>query len=191
MLWWFRFVLVAHLLGVFLLVAAMALQATLAFLTRQAASPDELRRMLPMSRWVPRLFAPATWLIVVSGIYMSVILAVAGERWGWMAVAFVALVALAVWGKTSGKRRNKGLARLAAASGGEMSPELQAALHDPAALVHVALGIWVVAGIVVLMVYEPGVWIAIAVMVAALILTAVVRILVHQRRATASAIEGV
>lgn len=177
----FAFVLLVHLLAVLLMVAAMALQATVVLLTRQAATADEVRRLLATARWIPRLFAPATLLILLSGCYMTTMLVLAGAHWGWAAVSFVVLVGLAAYGKASGKRRNMTLARLVADSGATLSPALETALRDPAPLVHVALGAWGVAGVVVLMVYQPGIWRSIIVMIVALLATALSSTVVNRR----------
>lgn len=176
----FTLALLIHLLAVLLMVAAMALQATVVLLTRQATSAVEVRRLLAAARWIPRLFAPATLLILLSGCYMATMLVLAGARWGWVAVSFVALIGLAAFGKSSGKRQNIKLARLVADSGASLSPALEAALRDPAPLFHVALGGWGVAGLVVLMVYEPRIWVSIAVLIVALLATALTNTLVNR-----------
>ncbi len=175
MVWWFEFVLVAHLIGVFLLIAAMALQATTAVLMRRAARPEDVRATLELARRVPRLFGPATVLILASGIYLTVALVRAHALWDWALIAFVVLIALAVWGKVAGRRRNRRIAGLLSESGEDISPALRKALDSPEPFAPAALGAWVVVGILVLMVYQPRSWFAIAVLAVALLAALVTR----------------
>ncbi len=146
-----------------------------------ATRPDNVRATLKLSQWVPRLFAPATRLILGSGIYLSVVVARIGEPWGWIAVSFVTVIALAVWGKASGKRRNQHIAGLLSERGDTLTPALSEALHSPAPFAHAALDAWIVAGIVVLMVYQPSVQISIIVLAVALLAAYVTREWVSRR----------
>ncbi|MGH8161009.1 MAG: hypothetical protein ACRESR_02430 [Gammaproteobacteria bacterium] len=181
MVWWFRFVLVAHLLGVFLLIGAMALQTTVDVLMRQAAGSNDVRATLKLARSVPRLFAASTWLILGSGIYLTVVLARIGEPRIWAVISFAAVIVLAVWGKISGTRRNGGIARLLRDSEDRFTPNLRELLQSSAPFAHAALGVWVVAGIVVLMVYRPNLWASIAVLVVALLASLVTRAWPYRR----------
>lgn len=183
MSWIFEFVLLVHILAVLLMVAAIGLQATIAMLNRAATTPDEARQILKATRWIPRLFAPATALILLSGIYMGTILVLARQPWGWMAVSLVAVIALAAWSKSSGQKCAATLGRLLAECDSTLSPQLEAVLRDPAPLFHIALGVWVVAGIVVLMVFQPGIWGSLAVIVIALLATVATRQVAVRRSA--------
>lgn len=184
----FTLVLLIHLLAALLMTGALGLQAAMMLLVRRAATPAEVHRLVSAGRWIPRAFAPATLLILLSGCYMATILILAGVRWGWMAVALVALVAIAALSKSYGQRRNKALGRLVADCHDNLTPQLQAALQDPAPLAHTALGAWAIAGIVVLMVYQPGIWISIAVMAVALLAAAATRAVMFSGRATEPAV---
>ncbi|HET6725607.1 MAG TPA: hypothetical protein VFH85_06345 [Gammaproteobacteria bacterium] len=177
MSWLFTLALLIHLLAALLMTGALGLQATITLLVRRAATPAEVRRLVDAGRWIPRAFAPATLLLLLSGCYMGAMLILAGVRWGWMAVAFVSLVGIALWSKSTGRRRNMALGRLAADCDSSLSPELCAAQQDPAPLAHTAVGGWAIAGVVVLMVYRPDIWISIAVMVVALLAAAAMRAL--------------
>ncbi len=175
MVWWYEFVLVAHLTGVFLLVAAMALQATVSVLMRRATRVGDVRAALNLSRRLPRLFGPATVLIVASGIYLTLVLVRAHALWLWAMVSFAALVALAAWGAIEGRRRNRRYAQLLGEGGGKISPALRAALDSASPVVHAAFGAWIVAAILVLMVYQPGLWFSLAVVAVALLAAFVTR----------------
>jgi hypothetical protein len=186
----FQLVLLIHLLGAFLLIAAMALEAATALLLRAAGGAGEVRRTMRLARSLPRVFGVATTLIVASGLYMGAVLAMAGAAWGWMAVSLVVIVATALWSKSAGRRRATRLRGLLADSGDEISPALRAALGERAPLVHALFGAWMIAGVVVLMVFQPGPWIALAVIVGALLTAAVVGLLMTRPDRASAIAEG-
>jgi hypothetical protein len=169
MVWWFKFILVVHLIGVLLLAAAMAVHTAAALLMRHAANPADVRHALSLACWAPRIFAPSTALILLSGIYLSIVLVMHGAGYGWIVVSLIAVIALAWWGKQEGQRRGMKVGRLLADSGDTLSPALCSELQSPGAMVHIVLDVLVVAAIVALMVYRPDARVSVAIMIIALL----------------------
>ena len=160
-------VLFLHLVGTLGLFSAFALEWAGIHGLRRATKLAQAREWLRFSGSIRQVGFPSMLTVLATGITMSV------SRWGWqgwIAVALLAMVAIAVLGAAVSGRRVRAIARSLAEGDGPVSPELRDKLRDPVLLVsgwvRTALGL----GIVYIMTAKPGVFGAIASIVVALLL---------------------
>jgi hypothetical protein len=154
-------VLFLHIVGSLGLFAAFALEWAGLENLRRATTLAQARDWLRLLGSIRQLGMPSMLTVLATGITMSV------SRWGWqgwIGVALLAMVAIAVLGGAVSGRRIRDIARAAVAGEGPLTPELAERLHDPALVtsgwIRTALGL----GIVYLMSTKPSAIGAIAAM---------------------------
>ncbi|HET7674982.1 MAG TPA: DUF2269 family protein [Gammaproteobacteria bacterium] len=178
---WFDLVLVLHLFGALLLAAAIAVGLVFALLLRSAATVDEVRFAAALAKWLPKLFRAAGTLVLLTGIYLSVVLIMHHAAYGWIVVSLALVVAWSAWSAVSGKKKAAAIVQALRDSGGTMTPDLLNLTQAPAGVVHSMYSVVALLAIVVLMVYQPGVVNCILVLAGAAIVAAAFRGLILRR----------
>lgn len=181
MLPWFDLVLVLHLLGALLLAAAIAVGLVFTMLLRSAATVDEVRFAAALAKWLPKLFRAAGSLVLLTGIYLSVVLVMHHAAYGWIVISLALVVAWSAWSAISGKKKAAAIVQALHDSGGKMTPGLLNLTQTPAGVVHSMYSVVALLALVVLMVYQPSVIHCIFVLACAAIVAAAARGLILKR----------
>jgi hypothetical protein len=149
----YNLVLFLHIVGALGIAAAYALDTAGLIGLRRSTVNEEARAWLMTRRWVLLLGPASIGLVLVSGIYLTI---VAWEGAPWIPVALASLVAIAVIG---GVLTGIPMARvepgLKQAAPGPLSEEVRRGLRTPALTTSITLRIAVTVGIVFLMVLKP------------------------------------
>src|SRR5436190_228313 len=149
----YAIVLFLHIVGTLGLFAAFALEGTGLENLRRATTLAQAREWLRLIGSTRQIGMPSLLTVLATGISMSL------RRWGWrgwIGVALLAMVLIAVLGAAVGGRRLRDIARTGVAGEGPVTPELAERLRDPALVVsgwvRTALGL----GIVYIMSTKPS-----------------------------------
>lgn len=167
---WFKLAIFLHITGVLGLFAAQALEMAGVLMLRRASSVGQIRDAGMILGKLDRLFGSTSALILLSGIYLLIYRINKHESIGWVIVAIVLFVIMAVFGSLTGRRTGEGLKSLARESEGKMTDGLQAFARSNPAQASAAAGPFAVLGILALMVFHPSVWVSILVLVVALLI---------------------
>jgi hypothetical protein len=142
-----------HVVGALGLAAAFGVEAVGLVGLRRATDADEALLWLRSRRWVLLIGPASIGLVLVTGIYLSVV------EWGpdaWILVSLASLVALAgIGGVLTGIPRARVTPAVERASG-PLSEELRRGLQTPVLTVSIMTRIAITVGIVFLMVLKPA-----------------------------------
>lgn len=141
-----------HLLGVFLLVAGLAVAGVAFEAARRRERPGEIALLLGLTRIGVLLVAAGSVLVLAFGLWL-VHLERIGLRADWVDAALVLFGAMVLLGAVGGQRPKR--ARKLAEAGAE-SGELRRLLNDRLTLAVNYLSAVIALAIVVLMVFKPG-----------------------------------
>jgi uncharacterized membrane protein len=146
-----------HLVGVFLLVAGLAVAGVAFEAARRRRRPAEVALLLGLTRIGVLLVAVSSQLVLVFGLWL-VHLERIGYGAGWVDTALGLFAAMVVLGAVGGQRpkRARKLAAQLAQRGDDSSDELRALLDDRLTLAVNYLSAGFALAIVVLMVFKPG-----------------------------------
>lgn len=151
---WYHLALFVHILGVLVLFMAVGVELAALMGVRGARSLEQVRTWARAGVGVGRLFPLALVLILAAGLYMT--FAAWGIGTGWIAVALVTVLALAVAGPLLNGKRFEALHRAAASAAGDAVPDdVRRRLADPALRIAVYGMAGVSLGVVYLMVMKP------------------------------------
>jgi hypothetical protein len=142
-----------HVVGALGLFAALGLEWAGLFNLRRATEVGQVREWMRLLGAPRFLGGPAALILLVSGIYMS------STRWGpqgWIIVALVGMVLIAVLGAALGGRRAGSIVRALRAENGPISPALARQLHDPVLTLSLRLRVALFLGIIYLMSIRPS-----------------------------------
>lgn len=151
----FKVALVLHILGAMLLFAAVGLQAVTTILLRTAGSAAQIKTVHRVARWLPPAFGLATLLILASGTFMGYLDWSHQEPIGWIVVALILFVAIAMSGALIGRQVEKGLGQALQSSGDQMTKQLKQATHSRLALLQLGAGSCSIIGILIVMIFQP------------------------------------
>jgi uncharacterized membrane protein len=155
----YDWLLVAHIAGVFMVAAALALVTVCVLAARRRERPSDVALMLGIVQRNVWLFSVGGGLILLFGIVLVLDL---DERYsfgdGWILGALVLWLAATITGIRAGRTYGSAHATAVrlAADGDRPSPELAGLVRDRGAMVMHALSILSVLVAVVLMIYKPG-----------------------------------
>jgi hypothetical protein len=142
-----------HVLGALGMAAALAVEATGLVGLRRSQTSDEARAFFRTRRWVLRIGPLSIALILATGIYASIV----GWGWaGWIRAAFGGLLLIAVIG---GALTGVPMARLASGlenAPGALPDPWRRAVRSPVLVISMTTRASLIVGIVLLMVYKPG-----------------------------------
>lgn len=167
---WFKLAIFLHITGVLGLIAAQALELAGVFMLRRASSVGQVRDAGMILGKLDRLFGSSSALILLSGVYLLAYRMHKHESIGWVIVAIVLFIIMAVFGSMAGRRTGEGLKSLARESEGKMTDGLQAFARSNPAQISAAVGPCALLGILALMVFHPSVWVSIIVLAVALVI---------------------
>jgi len=163
----YSIVLFLHLVGTLGRFGAFALEWASIHKLRHATTLAQARDWLRLGGSIRQLGVPSMLTVLVTGIIMG------ASRWGmqgWIGVALLAMVAIAVLGGAVSGRRVRDIARALPHGDGLVPAELAEKLRDPALVVsgwvRTALGL----GIVFIMTNKPSTGVAFAEMGAAAVI---------------------
>lgn len=146
-------VLFLHIVGALGLFVALGLEwASMAYL-RRAASVEQAREWLGVRSIVMPVGLASLVLILLSGFYM---MATSWGWVGWIVVALIAMVLIAVLGATLTGLRMGAIEQAIASERGPLSPALRQRMNDPLLWVSVRTRSAIALGIVFLMVVKPA-----------------------------------
>lgn len=167
-----------HILGVVLLVGAVTTTLLATVRAQRAATVAEVASLSAVTGKIDTVIGPAMLLILGPGLYMVSRHGDDGSiRWtsGWVDVAIVVFLVMAVLGPTVEAAHAKRLLRLATqAPPGPVPPELDAARRAPAGTYVTFFGVSQIVAFLYLMTNKPGLVSAIAVCVGGGLVSAVV-----------------
>jgi hypothetical protein len=142
-----------HVVGALGLAAAFGVEAVGLVGLRRATDADEALLWLRSRRWVLLIGPASIGLVLVTGIYLSVV------EWGpdsWILVSLASLVALAgIGGVLTGIPMAR-VTRAVERASGPLSEELRRGLQTPVLTVSIMTHIAITVGIVFLMVLKPA-----------------------------------
>ncbi|RDI75648.1 putative integral membrane protein (DUF2269) [Gaiella occulta] len=152
-----RWLLLLHLAGAFLFVGGSIAAAILRVAAMRRSRPSEIALLLRAVRPAVPLVAGGLVLGIGSGFWLAHRLSVDLAS-AWLSATFASLGWIAVVGALAGRqdRRTRELAERLAADADARSGELERRLRDPLNLALNASLLLAIAGIVVLMVWQPG-----------------------------------
>lgn len=153
----FNIVLVLHILGVLALFGAITLELVGILLLRRADTINQVRDVGTVLRRLGAVFGFSSAIILLSGIYMTIIRIQHHESVAWVIVSLVLFIAMGAVGSMSGEKMGKAMQKVLAEGRGMMTPEVERLLHRNPSQVNAAFGPWAVAGLVFLMVVKPNV----------------------------------
>jgi hypothetical protein len=181
----YQLALFAHIIGVLLLFIALGLEVAALQGLRYALTTEQARTWLGLAHNVELLFPASGLLILVAGVYMTLL------AWtfmtAWIVVAFVALIALSVLGAVVNGGRFKALERVAQSStAGAISEELRRQIAEPTLRISVYTMTGAALGIVLLMVIKPDLPGSVVTVVVAALIAGASALLVRSRGDTAA-----
>jgi hypothetical protein len=142
-----------HVVGALGLTAAFGVEAAGLVGLRRATDADEALLWLRSRRWVLLIGPASIGLVLVTGIYLTVV------EWGWDAWILVSLASLVAIAGIGGLLTGIPMARLTPAveqAAGPLSEELRHSLRSPLLTVSIMTRIAITIGIVFLMVQKPA-----------------------------------
>lgn len=156
----YDFALFGHLVGVVLLVGAVTTTVVAMVRAQRAATVAEVASLTAVTKKIDAVIGPAMLLILAPALYM---VARGGDdggiHWtsGWVVVALLVFLLMAVLGPTVEARHAKGLLRLASElPDGPVPPELDAARRAPAGVYVSFFGVSQILAFLYLMTNKPG-----------------------------------
>jgi len=160
-------VLFLHIVGSLGLFGAFALEWASLESLRRATTLGQAREWLRLAGSTRQVGFPSLLTVLVTGIIMT------ASRWGWqgwIGVALLSLVPIAVLGAAVSGRRIRDIGRNLPQGEGSLAPQLVERLRDPALMVSGWLRTTLGLGIVYLMTTKPSALGAFAVMGVAIVL---------------------
>ena len=165
----YSFVLIVHVAAVFVLCAALSIEAVSLFHLRRASTLVEVQPWIEPFPKLSAFLASSGLLILLSGVYLVFLESALSQVWPKVAVA--ALLLLAPLGAISGRRMRA--LREAFKSAKAISPELLDQLQDTFLKISLAIRICVFLGIFLLVSLKPALWDSISTVGASVILALV------------------
>lgn len=150
----YSIILFFHVAAVLGLFSSLSFELLCLAHLRQASDLGEVRRWIDPLPGIPLVALASILVVLFSGIYMVVRMAVFDLA--WPKVAIVALLLIAPVGALAGKRMRA--IRRGSAEATTMTPELRKRLHDRFLKVSLGVRTTVFFGIVLLMVAKPEFW---------------------------------
>lgn len=144
-----------HIMGALGLFLTLGLEWMGLFGLRRAATVDQVRSWLYVSRSVGRVGLPAMLEVVISGAYMM------AAAWGpvpWILVSIGAIVLLMASGMAILARRMGAIGKAAAQENGPIPFHLRQMLHSPLLWITIQTRMAVGLGIIYLMSVKPGLY---------------------------------
>jgi len=142
-----------HVVGALALFVALGLEWTGLRFLRRAATLQEVRHWLIVLSFPPRMYLGTLAVIVIPGLYMTV--AAWGEK-GWINVALVTVVFLALIGMTVSRPRMIAIGRGLPAEKETLSVDFRRLLRNPTLWASLHVRAAMALGIVFLMTVRPG-----------------------------------
>jgi hypothetical protein len=142
-----------HVVGALGLTAAFGVEAAGLAGLRRATGADEALLWLRSRRWVLLVGPASIGLVLVTGIYLTVV------EWGWDAWILVSLAGLVAIAGIGGLLTGIPMARVTPAveqASGPLSEELRRGLRSPLLTVSIMTRIAITIGIVYLMIQKPA-----------------------------------
>lgn len=165
----FKLALLLHIAGALIWFGGLSLSVMAGILARQAKTTGQLRDLAILWRWLPAMFGPSSVILVITGLYMAWQRSENHESIGWIIVALIMFGLLSAAGSAYGQKMATALrGQLAHGPEGNLPADLVNLLHHPAVRAQSYYSIAGGLGILVLMVYQPSVMAAIAVLVVSL-----------------------
>lgn len=162
----YSLVLFFHVIAVLGLCAALSFEGLSLHRLRQSSTLTEVRQWIQPVPGLPLLTAGSAFVILLSGIYLTV--RMSAFELAWPKVTIGPLLLIAPFGAMTGKRM-KGIRQLCA-DAKPISFELTKRLQDPFLKVSLGIRTGVFLGIVLLMSAKPELWESILIVAASVIL---------------------
>lgn len=156
-----------HVIGAAGIFAAVGVEIVSMRNLRRTETGEQARQWLSAMMSLRRLSSASLLTILISGIYMT---AAVWKMTGWIVIAFIALVLLAV---TGGALTGPRMAKIGKAVGGENGPltgDTRQLIYHPFVWISLYVRTAILAGIVFLMTVKPGFGGALLTMVVSIIL---------------------
>jgi hypothetical protein len=167
-----------HVLGALGMFTAFAIEGVAQTYLRRAATGPEVRSWADAYRIVPAVGGGSLLILLATGLWMTL----AEWDWtGWIIVASISIIALAVLGATGGIRYSAAV-QAAADEGGPLSAGSHEALSHPLPRAMLMMRVAMAIGIVFLMTVKPDLFGSLLAMLAA-VLVGVAAVLAIGRRA--------
>lgn len=167
---WFKIVLLFHIVGFLGLFAGMALASWTAWSLQKATTLAQAREALRLAKLLPKLFGPAGVLIVLSGIWLSVIYVHGGGDFGWIVASFVAFLVISVTATLRWQQMTVRIEKQLKKADGQVTPKLRQLMRDKTLLGGEIYGAFLFVGIIVNMIFQPSSAISIIVLIVAALL---------------------
>lgn len=167
---WFKIVLLFHIMGFLGLFAGMALASWTAWSLQKATTLAQAREALRLAKLLPRLFGPSGVLIVLSGIWLSVIYVHGGGEFGWIIASFVTFLVISISASARWRQMTVRIERQLKKADGQVTPKLREQMRDKSLLGGEIFGAFLFVGIIVNMIFQPSSAISIIVLVVSALL---------------------
>jgi xanthosine utilization system XapX-like protein len=161
---WFKIALLFHIIGFLGLFAGMALASWTAWRLQSANTLTQAREGADLANLLPKLFGPSTALVILSGIWLSVIYVHDGGNVGWIVASFVALVFVSALASARWRRLTVGMGKQLKKADGQVTPKLRELMRDKSLLGGEVFGAFLFLGIIVNMIFQPSTAIAVIVL---------------------------
>lgn len=157
-----------HVFGVTSIFAAIGIEMSNLLLLRRSTTAREAARWAQAALYTDRIFPVSTILIVLAGLYMAN--AAWGWTTGWIDVALVVFVVIAIEGPAVHSRRTHAILKLARSEPPDaMSPELSRRILDRTLITSMTIATVTMVGIVLLMTMKPGWTASVAIILASVL----------------------
>lgn len=143
-----------HLAASLVLFAALSIEFLAVSSLRRTVSAEHARLTLRMAGLVPRIAGPSALVILLSGGYLSA--NIAAWHQGWIQVALLTVVGIAIVGVTLSGRQMRALQNIQIGASGEVSSVFRTRSQNSLLLISICLRGALLFGIVFLMAAKPA-----------------------------------
>lgn len=178
----YSLVLFFHVTAVLTLFAALSFEGLSLFHLRRVSTLIEARRWIHLVPGLPLVTLGSLLIILFSGVYLTMRMAVFESAWPKVAVG--ALVLMAPLGALAGRRMRT--IRRACAAAKTVNPELLRQLQDPFLKISLGIRSAVFLGILLLMAAKPELWQSVGIVGGSVVLGLLAPVLVRRRAAPLS-----
>lgn len=153
---WYHFAILIHVIGVLLLASALVLVNVVWSISRNIATISQLQVISSLIQLAPKLFGISTVLILISGIWLTVLNIQHDDPYSWIIVSFIGFVAMGIAGSSKSKRVSRLMIKEAKKDKGDLSPKVKKALNSDGLRGSAATSTTLFLGVLVLMIFQPS-----------------------------------
>lgn len=166
---WYHLAILTHVIGVLLLASALVMANVVWATTQGITKVSQVKTTLPMLQILPKLFGISGFLVLLSGIWLTILNIQHGDPYDWIIVAFIGFVATSMVGSGKSKRIIQSMLRESSRDKGDLPPKLTQALKKSELRGLSVTPTILFVGVLILMIFQPSFMASVGVLLASLL----------------------